>query len=196
MSLQSNIIDRSGNLDQTRAVPFLTAVSGLVGKIGDEPMVRKWRSHASRQVLIGDQLKTAKALGSECRPCCSGVTNTDAYWPSWSFWSWSAVGQTRKCQRIRIRSAFVRQADVHKEVTRRSSRLGRSPCWHPQHFRRTHLRSPSAPPYNLKRQFGLGLTTFCALALTLRRLSSKRRSVCCSMETRRVLAEKPLIGIP
>jgi hypothetical protein len=65
MSLQRNIIDRSGNLDQTHAVPFLTAVSGLVGKIGDEPTVRKWRSRASRQILIGDQLKTAKALGSE-----------------------------------------------------------------------------------------------------------------------------------
>jgi hypothetical protein len=72
MSLQSNIIDRSGNLDQTRAVPFLTAVSGLVGKIGDEPMVRKWRSRASRQVLIGDQLKTAKALGSEVSPMLLG----------------------------------------------------------------------------------------------------------------------------
>jgi hypothetical protein len=30
---------------------FLTAVSGLVAKIG-EPMVRKWRSRASRQVLL------------------------------------------------------------------------------------------------------------------------------------------------
>jgi hypothetical protein len=75
MSHQSNIIDRSGNLDQTRAVPFLTAVSGLVGKIGDEPMVRKWRSRASRQVLIGDQLKTAKALGSEVPPMLLGRDN-------------------------------------------------------------------------------------------------------------------------
>src|SRR5258708_1780587 len=72
MSLQSNIIDRSGNLDQTRAVPFPTAVSGLVGKVGDEPMVRKCRSRASRQVLIGDQLKTAKALGSEVPPMLLG----------------------------------------------------------------------------------------------------------------------------
>jgi hypothetical protein len=37
---RSNIIDRSGNLDQTRAVPFLTGVSGLFGK-RDEPMVSK-----------------------------------------------------------------------------------------------------------------------------------------------------------
>jgi hypothetical protein len=57
---------------QTRAVPFLTAVFGLVGKIGDEPMVRKWRPRASRQVLIGDQLKTAKALGSEVPPMLLG----------------------------------------------------------------------------------------------------------------------------
>jgi hypothetical protein len=70
--IQSNIIDRSGNLDQTRAVPFLTAVSGLVGKIGDEPVVRKCRSRASRQVLIGDQQKTAKALGSEVPPMLLG----------------------------------------------------------------------------------------------------------------------------
>jgi len=34
------------------AAPFLTAVSCLVGKIGDVPMVREWRSRASRQVLI------------------------------------------------------------------------------------------------------------------------------------------------
>jgi hypothetical protein len=40
MSHQSNIIGRSGNLDQTRAVPFLRAVSGLVGKISDEPMAQ------------------------------------------------------------------------------------------------------------------------------------------------------------
>jgi len=63
MSHQGNILGRSGNLDQTRAVPFLRAVSGLVGKISDEPMARKWRSRASRQVLIGDQTKTTKELG-------------------------------------------------------------------------------------------------------------------------------------
>jgi hypothetical protein len=71
MSLQSNIIGRSGNLDQTRAVPFLTAVSGLFGN-RDEPMVSKGRSRASRQVLIGDQLKTAKTLGSEVSPMLLG----------------------------------------------------------------------------------------------------------------------------
>jgi hypothetical protein len=42
------------------------------GKIGDEPMVRKWRSRAGRQVLIGDRLKTAKALGSEVPPMLLG----------------------------------------------------------------------------------------------------------------------------
>jgi hypothetical protein len=35
-------------------------------------MVRKWRSRASLQVLIGDQLKTAKALGSEVPPMLLG----------------------------------------------------------------------------------------------------------------------------
>jgi len=56
----------------SRRAFFLTAVSGLVAKIGDEPMVRKWRSRASRQVLIGDQLKTANALGSEVPPMLLG----------------------------------------------------------------------------------------------------------------------------
>jgi hypothetical protein len=92
MSHQSNIIDRSGNLDQTRAVPFLTAVSGLVGKIGDEPMVRKWRSRASRQVLIGDQLKTAKALGSEVPPMLLGRDNNRCLLAILELLVWSAVG--------------------------------------------------------------------------------------------------------
>src|SRR6266480_2162580 len=41
-----------------------------------------------------------------------------------------------------------------------------------QHFRRTNLRSPLAPPYNLKRQFGPAFNNYLPSALTLRGVSS------------------------
>ena len=57
-------------------------------------------------------------------------------------------------------------------------------------------RSPAAPPSDLQRQFKFEFNNYFRSALTLRRLSSTRGNVCCSMETRRVLSEKTLIGIP